>query len=212
MLRKFIQASLLIFLSQTAMSANLSTEEIRLLQQKMKSATQLSVDFVQVKTNSIRPNQKIRSVGRATFAKPAKFRWTITKPKADALVFDGDNLYSLQEDQKTATSFNAKGDRVQEIREVIDLVLDFDALLARYEIVESKKDLEKVILALKPKSKGALTALDVRIDSAKATVESVKMSFSNKNTSELEFSNPDRSMVGKETFSVPAGYKILKGL
>ncbi len=203
-----------VFLGNHPMfAANLTTDELRILQQKMKSASQLTVDFTQTKTNSIRVNQKSKSVGRAMFAKPAKFRWVILKPKADSLIFDGDKLYSVQDDKKTVTSFNAEADRAQEIREVIDLVLDFDALLKRYEIVSSTKEAnEKVSLVLKPKKKGALTGLDVRVDGATASVELVKMSFLNKNTSEFEFSNPDRSAVSLDSFQVPKGYKVVKGI
>ncbi len=190
----------------------LGKDELKSLQTKMKSSSQLSVDFTQTTTNPIRPNQKKISTGAASFAKPAKFRWAIQKPKADTLIFDGDTLYSLQDDAKTATSYNAKADRAIEIREVIDLVLDFDVLLKRYEITESSKDERLAHLSLKPHNKNVIDHLEVDVSLATASIERVKMFFSNKNTNELVFSSPDRSPIPANTFQVPAGYKTVSGL
>jgi outer membrane lipoprotein-sorting protein len=191
---------------------NMSKDDLRNLQLKMKSAAQLTVDFVQYKSVKIRPKQRTKVIGRGVFAKPSKFKWTIIEPKADSLIFDGQKLFSIQEDKKTATSFSADADRAQEIREVIDLVLDFDSLLGRYDVAEATKESNKVNLLLNPKKPGALTNLNVRVDAATAMVEMVKMTFTNKNTSEFEFSNPDRSALPKDAFALPAGYKIIPGL
>lgn len=190
----------------------LSTDELRDLQQKMKKASQLSVDFNQTKTNSLRPNKPSHSVGKASFAKPAKFRWELTKPAADTLIYDGTSLYSVKASDKTATRYDAKGERSQEIREVVDMVLDFDALLGRYNMVESVKDGQKIKISLKPKTTNLVTAVEVRVDAATATVQGIKMTFANKNTSEFEFSNPDRRAVAPTTFNVPKEYRVIDGL
>lgn len=190
-------------------AASLSTGELRDLQQKMKSATQLSVEFSQIKTTSIRPDVPSKSSGKAVFAKPNKFRWEIGKT---TLVFDGSDLYSLNSVDKSASKFGAASDRFQEIQEVIDLVLDFDSLLKKYDLVDSSKVGEVVKLQLKPKKPGAIKEVEVLVDASSATFQAVTMVFGNKNKSAFVFSNVDRSVVPASVFVVPKDFKVSDAL
>lgn len=189
----------------------LSTEELRQLQQRMKNASQLSVDFMQVKTNSLRPNKPAKSSGKAVFAKPSKVRWQLTKP-ASTLIFDGETLYELKESDQTATKYTAKGGRAQDTREVIDLVLNFETLLERYKLIESTKENGRIKLKLEPKVAGSLSEIEVGVDSASAAIQNVTLVFSNKNRTRFEFSNPDRRAVPAATFEVPKAYKVIQGV
>lgn len=195
-------------------AAALPESELKALQQKMKSASQLSVDFDQTKISTLRPNKPSRSEGHAAFAKPARFRWELLKPEGETLIYDGATLYSLNAKEKIATKYNASADRSVEINEVIGVVLDFDAMQKKYTLDESSKDGTTILLKLKP-NKGAsssIASIDVRIDSATASIKGVKLFLTNKNTSEFSFSNPDRSALPAKTFEIPKDFKIVNGI
>jgi outer membrane lipoprotein-sorting protein len=196
----------------SAAGESLSTEELRELQNKVSKRQELRLDFVQVRTSALRPQKPATSNGFAVFQKPAKFRWETQKPQPDVLLFDGANLLNLKPGQNTATRFKADGDRAREIREVIDFVLDFEALLKRYQLMESSKDGQTIALKLKPKSSGAVSQLNIEVDAKQQMVKSVMMTFQNNNKSEFQFTNPSVAKVEPSMFRAPDGVKIVDGL
>lgn len=198
--------------STSIYAATLPEAELKALQQKMKSASQLAVDFDQTKTSTLRPNKPSRTEGHATFAKPAKFRWELLKPAGETLVYDGSTLYSLNAKEKIATKYSASADRALEINEVIGVVLDFEAMQKKYKLEESSKEGTTVLLKLKPKTSTTIDSIDVRVDSVTASIKGVKLFFTNKNTSEFSFSNPDRSAIPAKTFDIPKDFKIVNGI
>jgi outer membrane lipoprotein-sorting protein len=191
---------------------SLSTEELRELQSKLNERQALTVKFTQTRVSSLRPKKPSTSTGRAVFAKPAKFRWEFEKPAADVLLFDGRSLISYKPGESTATKFNANADRAREIKEVIDFVLDFDALLGRYSIKEAVRAKNLITLSLKPKSSSAITDLSIEIDAKSYFVSAIKMSFQNRNTTEFRFSEPSASAISPEVFNLPKGLKIVDGV
>ena len=208
-------ASLLISPATAALanqSEALSTEELRELQSKMSRRQYLSLDFVQIRTSALRPKKPAKSSGTAIFAKPSRFRWEIQKPQGDVLIFDGKNLFSFKPGDQTATRFKTQGEKANEINEVIDFVMDFDALLKRYQLMESTRSSDEIFLKLKPKSEGPIAGIDISIDGKKFFVRSLKMSFNNKNTSEFQFSNPSPVKIDVKSFAVPETMKIVDGV
>lgn len=191
---------------------SLSTEELRELQAKLNQRQTLSVRFTQTRTSRLRPKKPATSSGRAVFARPAKFRWEFEKPTADILLFDGRSLISFKPGEKTATRFNAEAERSREIKEVIDFVLDFDALLNRYSIKQALRDKSLIHLTLQPKSVGAISELKISIDGKSFFVTSIKMTFQNRNISEFKFLEPITKAVSADTFSVPAGVQVVDGV
>lgn len=190
----------------------LSTEELREVQVKLSGRKNLSVDFLQVRTSALRPTKPAKSSGKALFAKPARFRWELEKPQADVLIFDGKNLYSFKPGEKTATRFSTQGEKATEIREVIDFVMDLDALLKRYQIVRSVRVDKDIVLTLNPKQSGTVSVIDINVDSKSYYVRSLKMSFTNKNTSEFIFSNPSPGEISGASFDIPSAMKIVDGV
>jgi outer membrane lipoprotein-sorting protein len=195
-----------------ASTETLSTDELRELQNQLNKRKNLTVRFIQKRTSRLRPKKPATSTGRAIFARPAKFRWEFETPTPDVLLFDGQSLVSYKPGEKTATRFSSKAERAREIKEVIDFVLDFDALLDRYSIKEASKDQHKIILSLMPKSSGAISELRINVDSTNFYVSSIKMVFQNRNISELQFIEPSTGSVGVDAFKVPAGIRVLDGL
>jgi|688.fasta_scaffold28114_2 outer membrane lipoprotein carrier protein len=195
-----------------ASAESLSTDELRELQGKLNQRQNLSVRFTQIRTSNLRPKKPSTSSGRAVFAKPAKFRWEFEKPSADILLFDGRSLISFKPGEKTATRFNSQAERAKEIKEVIDFVLDFDALLSRYSIKQAQKAQNEISLTLQPKSPGAISELKINIDGKSYFVSAIKMTFQNRNVSEFKFIEPTTGVVPMDAFSVPSGVQVLDGV
>ncbi len=193
-------------------SESLSTEELRELQSKLNERQALTVKFTQTRVSSLRPKKPSASTGRAIFAKPAKFRWEFEKPAADVLLFDGRSLISYKPGDSTATKFSANADRAREIKEVIDFVLDFDALLSRYSIKEAVRTKDLITLSLKPKSSAAVKDLSIEIDAKSYFVSAIKMSFQNRNTTEFRFSEPSAAAIPPDAFSLPKGLRVVDGV
>jgi len=198
--------------SLAASAESLSTDELRELQVKLNQRQNLSVRFTQIRTSNLRPKKPSTSSGRAVFAKPAKFRWEIEKPIADILLFDGRSLISFKPGEKTATRFNSQAERAREIKEVIDFVLDFDALLSRYSIKQAQKDQNEISLTLQPKSTGAIRELKINIDGKSYFVSAIKMTFQNRNISEFKFLDPTTGALPTDAFKVPSGVQVLDGV
>jgi outer membrane lipoprotein-sorting protein len=208
----FLLPSTKMALAASPAGETLSTEELRELQAKLNSRQNLSVRFTQIRTSSLRPKKPSRSSGKALFSKPAKFRWEMEKPQADVLIFNGADLLSFKPGDKTASRFKTEGERSKEVKEVIDFVLDFDALMRRYRLVESMRLNETIHLKLKPKVAGPISDISISVDGKDYFVKTVKMIFQNKNTSEFEFSSPSSGAVDSAAFSVPPGIKIMDSI
>jgi outer membrane lipoprotein carrier protein len=198
--------------SLAASAESLSTDELRELQAKLNQRQNLSVRFNQIRTSNLRPKKPSTSSGRAIFAKPAKFRWEFEKPSADILLFDGRSLISFKPGEKTATRFNSQAERAREIKEVIDFVLDFDALLSRYSIKHAQRYRNEISLTLHPKSPGAISELKIDIDGKSYFVSAIKMTFQNRNVSEFKFLEPTTGALPLDAFSVPSGVQVLDGV
>jgi outer membrane lipoprotein-sorting protein len=189
----------------------LSTDELRELQSKLNHRTSLAVDFVQTRTSSLRPTRPSISSGKAVFAKPAKFRWAIEKPLGDVLIFDGTSLLNYKPGDKVATRYKTEGERAREIKEIIDFVLDYDALMKRYNLAEATRVGASISLKLKPKTPSQVHHLDISVDGKNFFVQSVNIIFQNKNSSAVQFSNPVAGIDAK-SFILPDGLKIVDGL
>lgn len=187
-----------------------STEELRALQTIMGKQQYLKVDFVQTRQNTLRSKPQM-SNGVAYFSKPGKFRWETIKPKSETKIFNGKKLFSLNDAEKIATFFE-QGDQVEDLKEIVDVVLDFDALLKRYDIVQATREKKEVVIELRPKAKGALSNITLRILGKEALVKYVKLTFEGqKNASEFEFSGHSRAKIDSKVFESPVGYKVTKG-
>ena len=194
-----------------AVAEALSTEELRELQGKLNRRASLAVDFVQTRTSALRPSRPSVSSGKAIFAKPAKFRWTLEKPQEDILIFDGTNIFSYKPGDKIVSRFKTEGGRAKEIKEIIDFVLDFDALLRRYKLEKAVRVGQLITLNLTPKIPTQVTNLNITVDAKDYFVGVVSMIFTNKNTSEIQFSNPVAGKVDSKSFASPVGLAVVDG-
>jgi outer membrane lipoprotein-sorting protein len=201
-----------VLMGQTkSASESVSTEELRELQSKMKQHTQLRLDFRQTRTNAIRPGKTSKSSGQAYFVKPGMFRWELIKPTSDIKIFDGKNLFSVNLTKKAAIKYSA-GNQVDELHELIDVVLDFDALLKRYNLRSATKQGDEISIQLSPKSDTPVKGIHLSVSSKTAFVGRVLLEFAGEQTtSQFDFSNHSVVPIDKNVFAIPADFKISTG-
>jgi outer membrane lipoprotein-sorting protein len=128
------------------------------------------------------------------------------------LIFNGTDLLNFKPGDKTASRFKTEGERSKEVKEVIDFVLDFDALMKRYRLVESTRQERTIQLKLKPKVAGPISDINISVDGKDYFVKAVKMIFQNKNTSEFEFMNPSSGAIDPGAFSVPSQMRVIDSI
>ena len=195
-----------------ALAKELTTAELRAVQAKIKSSDSLSVDFVQTKYSGLR-GKSTRRNGRAQFTKPNLFRWMLETPSREYKIFDGKSFYDYSPDAQSARRYSATGPQGEELRQIIDLVLNFDALLKRYDLIRAAEDGSEVQIFLKPKSESSeLIAVELHLDMAQEYVSFLKMTLRNKNSLTHEFKNPSRLPVQGTAFALPIGTKVSEGV
>lgn len=201
-----------IFLSLEASlcyAKQLKSEDIRKIQEKIKAFSDLQVEFNQKTYRALRKRTS-KSNGRAFFSKPNKFRWILEEPKRDEWIFDGKELNHFFPARKEAISYSANINKGKDFRQIVDLVLNFDTLLKKYDIKSAEQIGEIVKIHLIPKNKGEILSADLSLDLKKNYISQLQLNFKQGNHTKLEFLNPVKKSIPASTFSVPAGIKKIK--
>ena len=186
---------------------DLSAEDLRTLQSKLKSGDFLAVDFQQTKTTPMR-GKKTKRDGKAIFAKPDKFKWMLETPKQEYKIYDGKDFYDYEPSTKSAVRFSATGPNAYELKQIVDLVLNFDTLLKRYDVVKADEDKGIVSVTLKPKVENEITGVGLKLDLKDSFISYLKFELRDKTVLEHEFKNPVRKPVGDDAFALPKGVKV----
>lgn len=186
---------------------DLTEDELRAAQAKMKDYDSLVVDFVQTRAGGIR-GKVTKQTGKAIFTKPNYFKWMIETPKKQYMIFDGKSYYDYSPESNSAARYSPTGPQGYQLRQIIDLVLNFDALLKKYDLVKAHKDGDQISIQLKPKSEGEITAVELRLDGKESFVSMLKLTLRDKKTLSHEFKNPNHKPVPEQTFTLPAGVKV----
>jgi hypothetical protein len=98
---------------------------------------------------------------------------------------------------------------MDEVKGIVDIVLDFDTLLKRYKMVKADQDGDIVTVMLEPKSTTALKTVEVRFSVKEAYITFLKMSFG-ANWQSHDFTNPSRAALPPGTFALPKDLKVQK--
>lgn len=204
-LRSFLMALSLIA-TAPCFGKDLSLEELKKAQDKVKAFENLTVDFEQSRVDIRKKTQK--SVGKAMFSKPDKFRWQLVKPHADEWIYDGKQLLNYKPEEKEATRYAATGNNAKGINQIVDVVMNMDALLKRYDVIKSTQEGSVVAVELKPKSEGDIKGMNLRLDVKAGYVSFLKLFYRDGNDSELTFNNPKKQPIPASTFVLPKGVKI----
>ena len=204
-LRNFALSMILV--ASPVMARELSVAELRDVQSKIKSSDALTVDFVQTKFSGLRGKSTHRE-GKAYFVKPNLFKWMLQTPTKEYKIFDGKFLYDYSPDANSATRYAPKGPQTKELDQIIDLVLNFDTLLKRYDLVKAEETGDLIKIKLKPKAPGDLVGIELHLAKREEFVSYLKMDMANKNSLIHEFKNPSRSAIPESAFVLPASVKI----
>ena len=210
MLKCFLNFTAVCLLAATpavVQAKDLSVEELRAFQAKMKSSDALTVDFVQTKYSGLR-GKSTRREGRAVFVKPNLFKWMLQTPSKEFKIYDGKSFYDYSPDTATAKRYAPNGAQAQELRQVIDLVLNVDTLLKRYELVKAEEAGDLIKIQLRPKTPGDLVGIELHFAQKEEFISYLKMDLNNKNSLIHEFRNPSRAAIPASAFAMPAGVKI----
>lgn len=191
-----------------ALSKDLTATELKELQTKMQQSDALTVDFLQTSYTALRGKSRQRR-GRAQFSKEGKFKWMLETPMKEYKIYDGTNFYDFSPDANSAVRYAQAGDHASELKQIVDLVLNMDTLLKKYELVEAKDFGDSVHVRLRPKDAATdLVLVELIMDLKKSYISSLKFDLRNKNTLTHEFSKPNREPLPAGTFSIPQGVKI----
>jgi len=194
--------------SDAAHADVLSTEELRAVQAKLKASDYLSVDLVQTKTSPTRPNRPVKSEGSARFAKPDRFVWTIGDPINEQTIFDGSRLLKVYPTEKVGVRYRAQGTESQELKRIVDLVLNMDSLFDNYVLKQAEMKDGVVNVQLTPKAANEVEQVDLQLDTKLNFIRNLRFQLRTRMILAIEFRNPSRDPVPGSAFDVPPGIKL----
>lgn len=186
---------------------DLSEKEVRAIQEKIKSFEHLKVVFTQKTYRSLR-NKTSLSTGHAFFSKPDNFRWILETPSKSQWLYDGKTLSYFLPEKKQATTYPSQVSKGKELRNIVDMVLNFDTLLKRFKIVKAAQTDYLIDITLTPISSSDIKSAELKLDTKKGFMESIKLNLGSSNHTTIEFSNPEKSKIPKSNYQVPKGTKI----
>jgi len=204
-------ATVAIFLgtmSNLSQAKELTVDELKGIQSKLKLQEYLTVDFEQDVYGSLRGRHRV-SGGIAHFRKPQSFRWILIKPKRMEWIFDGKNLINYNPVKKIAKKYGVGNKQGVELRRIVDMVMNLDTLLARYNVKKIEKMDELVLVKIVPKKKGEIRYANLTIDLKKNYISGVKLFFRGQDHTTFTFSNPRPSNLGHGIFKTPPGVKVI---
>lgn len=197
----------LIGLSTPSIAAEISLDQLRAKQAKLKSFDALTLDFVQLKKKPVQ-NRTLKRIGVAIFAKPDRFVWRLETPLKEYKIYDGKDYYDYSPDEKAAVKYRPTGPQSYQLRQIVDLVLNFDSLLKRYDLVKAEQDGDDIKVTLKPKTDGEVVSIELGFSEKKSHITFLNMILSNKTELSHEFTNPRFAPIKPNEFGIPAGVKI----
>lgn len=190
-----------------AQAKDLSADELREIQSKIKGSDSLTVDFVQTKISGLRGKKTTRE-GKAQFVKPSHFRWMLETPTREYKIYDGKDLYDFDPTANTAARYSPTGPKAHELKQIVDLVLNFDSLLKRYDLVKASEDGDLVTIELKPKTPGDIVAIELKVSQKDAYITYLKFDLNNKTQLIHDFKNANTKPILDDAFQLPKGVKV----
>jgi outer membrane lipoprotein-sorting protein len=201
----------LLALAPAAFGKELTVEELRQTQSKLKTFDSLSVAFTQDYTKGLRGKTTTRE-GKALFDKSGRFKWMLETPVQEYKLYDGKYFYDYNPSAKSAQRYSPTGTQAYELKQIVDLVLNFDSLLRRYDLEKAEETGGLIKIDLKPKSEGELTGVHLDWSVADNYIPYLKMTFRNKAVIALTFKSPSRKAIPPSEFDLPKGVKATDSL
>ena len=184
-------------------------EDLKKLQTQLKDFGALKVNFSQTAYKSLR-KKTIVTTGRAFFAKPNLFRWSLQfEAGEEEWIFDGQQLLHYEAALKRATSYKASASRGRELGQIVDMVLNPDHLLSEYRLASGQREGDLIKLVLIPRNPGDIVQTQLTLDCAKNYITQVFLSLRGENTTTFDFTNPQKSKAASsKDLLLPTGVKI----
>jgi outer membrane lipoprotein-sorting protein len=195
--------------SGSASGKELSIDGVKALQKQLKSSEYLTVDFKQDIYRSLRNRHTISS-GIAYFRRPNKFHWILQKPKKMEWIYGGQTLVGIEGDSTIAKEYGVGNQQAHDLRQIVDMVMNFDSLLANYDVKHADDMGGSVMIELAPKSSGEITAAVLTIDREKNYITTVKLKYTSDENTTFTFTNPRLDPIAETTFGPPKGVTVKK--
>ena len=202
-----------IFWTPLAGGKSVSPAEFKKLQEKIKNTQHLSVQFVQLVYSPLRKRTR-KKKGKALFAKPAKFRWTVEEPEnaRQEFFFDGKSLIVFDPNEKTAIRWRGARFETKQFQRIAGLLLNSSTLLKFYDLKQADLNEKQQSLeaTLSPKQKMDIQTVQTKVDLKRQFVEKVKITYEDGKVFRFVFKKPDRATLEANSFvfSVPPGVKL----
>ena len=171
----------------------------------------MKVNFSQTLYKHLRKSTTV-SHGVAFFSKPSKFRWILTSPSAVEWIYDGENLFNYQPKQKKAMRYGSEIAKGREMRQVVDMVLNFDTLFSVYQLQATQKVENGYKLILLPLKSGDLVKVDLQLDLKHEYINQIVLYFRGQNKTTFDFMKPNKGVINKAKYALPQGVKISNAL
>lgn len=191
-------------------SLKVSVQELRKIQKDLQSYKYLALNFQQSVYKKLR-NKVIKNNGEVYFKKPSSFHWKFTKVDQEEWIYDGQTLMHFFPKKNEAYRYKAQATKGKNLREIVDIILNFDRLLERYTVFSSERKNNNVYLKLVPKERGEISQVELSLNTKANYMNEVILSFEGGNKSTFSFSNPRNKEV-KSSFLLPPKIKILEPL
>jgi outer membrane lipoprotein-sorting protein len=184
--------------------------EIVELQKRLKQSKYLSMEFTQKKYSSMRDKTSSK-VGRAKFTRPNMFRWSLLTPTPNEWLYNGDVLHQYHSDLKQATKYNIQGGQVKNIKRLVKMVLDIEALLGSYTFEKATEENNVIRVELSSDGKDGIKSVVLDINREKNYVSFLKLIFRNKDFLATSFAQPVHSEIKSTEYIPPKSVKIIDG-
>lgn len=182
------------------------------IQNNMKNFSQLKLSFQQTIYKDLRKKTRTGN-GHAFFKKPNKIRWVIEKPKNEEWVYNGTELYHVIPQSKEAIKYSNIIGQGKELEEIIDMVLNFESLLKKYNLLSAvEKTPDTIQISISPKENREIQSAEVTLNKKTNTVESIKLLYRGNNHTTYVFSNYDFSAIDANNFIISKEIKISSGI
>ena len=131
-------------------------------------------------------------------------------PVADQWIFNGQLLYNYNPATRSAVQYAPAGPKARQLNQIVDLVMNVDSLLKRYQVLQAVQD--GSLVQLKPKSRQDIKKVDLHLDLKNDYISWLKLYFRNGNNTTLDFRQPKRGQLPASVFALPQGVQVTKGL
>ena len=96
----------------------------------------------------------------------------------------------------------------KELRNIVDMVLNFDELLKRFKIIKATQTDHQIDITLTPLTSRDIKSAELRLDTKQGYMESIRLHLGSGNHTTIEFSSPKKSAIPDSTYQVPKGTKV----